>query len=173
MLDPQEAAQLLPQPRGKLAASVSDNGGRDSEPRNPTTKQSHSTALSSNGVQGEGLQPPGVTINHRKEVCLPLSSRQGTNKVQMKGRKTVVGDVEHGQWSLDVLDNLGALASRARSAEGLDLGGHALPNVTAPEIPQGSVASRVSKGVAVPKQLVSQGQGNHRSWPFRINGDIT
>ena len=70
VLDAQETGELGPELRGKLSTPVGDNRRRGAKTGNPMAQQGPCTGLGSNSGQGDGLQPPRVTVNHGEEVLV-------------------------------------------------------------------------------------------------------
>ena len=91
--DPKQRRQLGPQLGRELAATFRDNGGRRPKPGYPVPKEGSSTVLGGNRGQGNGLQPPRISVNNREEVAVALGLREGAHNVQVKSLETMVWDV--------------------------------------------------------------------------------
>ena len=70
--DAKTLGQLGPQLRRELAATVSNDGLRDSKTRHPVAKESLGTGLGSDVRHRIGLQPPSITVDDRQQVRVAL-----------------------------------------------------------------------------------------------------
>ena len=90
MRNTKESTEFLPETGGKLPATISHDGRRDSEPGDPMMKESLGTTLGSDGDQRNCLHPTGKPINDGQEIRMTVSRWKGTHEIQMEGGEAVI-----------------------------------------------------------------------------------
>ena len=141
--DAEEAGQLLPQTRSKLAPAISHDGGRDAETRHPVAQEGPGAGLGGDGGQRNRLHPAGEPVHHGEKIGVTLRFWQRAHEVQVDGRKASVGhgqDIERG---LGMTGDLGSLAVKASTAKLFDLLGHVPPDKTSLEVAEHRLRARV------------------------------
>ena len=81
-----------------MAPAVCDHGHVYSVPGNPASEETRHHGRSSDVVQLGGFQPPGVPVDHGRQVAEHLRERQGPYDVEIR-----LGEPSGGHWDLPEL----------------------------------------------------------------------
>ena len=94
VFDAQEGGQFLPQTRGKLPATIRNDGRGNAEARNPMPQKSEGAGLGRDRRQRDRLHPPGETVDHSEEITVAFRLGERPHKIQMDDGETGVGHLQ-------------------------------------------------------------------------------
>jgi len=150
--DVEGVAEVRPEGRGELRATIRSDDGRDAETSNPVVDEG--VCAVGGGGRGERYRvwPASGAVDDGEKVCVTRGMRKGTDQVNVNVRKLLGRDRNDLGRNGGVLVNFGALAGEAGAAPSGNIAGKVRPDIAGRKEAACGADSRVGQAVNEVKQ---------------------